>query len=310
MQDKENNIMIDLETMGVHRQAPILAIGLCEFDPDTNTTGSSLYLLTNLNSNIKIGRMPDASTIYWWMRQSDAARQAIIRSENANDLPYILRCLVDWITTRCKSTDTRPIVWGNSASFDISMLEDAMQACNITAPWHYRDVQCYRTLWTQNKHIPLKRTGTAHNALDDAVTQAEHAANILHQQRQLVNDLESKTSLLTHFNKMLHDKITAEQAAWIEWQHGKGAEAGMQWIHNGLMGPGLLPDENDDWGKEAQAYYDANHSEPFPTCHCGRPSSQLWMGHGACCDEHMSVIRKKQYAQQEADSEDLCPDQK
>jgi hypothetical protein len=31
------------------------------------------------------------------------------------------------------------------------------------------------------------------------------------------------------------------------------------------------PDEDEPYGKEAQAYFDANRSDPFPTCtNCGR----------------------------------------
>ncbi len=64
--------------------------------------------------------------------------------------------------------------------------------------------------------------------------------------------------------RIIHDMVTANQAAWIEWQHGRGAEAAMTWIHNGLIGPGHIPDEDSSWGKEAQAYYDANKCDPLP----------------------------------------------
>jgi hypothetical protein len=85
---------------------------------------------------------------------------------------------------------------------------------------------------------------------------------------------------------IIHDMVVAQQAAWIEWQHGEGAEAAMRWIHNGLCGPGHIPDEDAPYGKEPQAYFDANKSDPFPPCTCGRPSNTLWMGQGFCCDEH------------------------
>ena len=39
----------------------------------------------------------------------------------------------------------------------------------------------------------------------------------------------------------------------IEWQHGQGADAAMQWIWNGLAGPGELPPESET---QAQAYFD------------------------------------------------------
>ncbi|MFV2949281.1 hypothetical protein [Pseudomonas japonica] len=43
------------------------------------------------------------------------------------------------------------------------------------------------------------------------------------------------------------------RAAVVEWQEGKGADAAMQWIWNGLAGPGELPPKEET---EAQAYFD------------------------------------------------------
>lgn len=83
-------------------------------------------------------------------------------------------------------------------------------------------------------------------------------------------------------SKALHNNLVAMQAAWIEWKHGRGADAAMQWIENSLDGPGLIPDEDGPWGKEAQAFFDANKSDPFPACVCGRPSNILSAGGGYC----------------------------
>lgn len=47
--------------------------------------------------------------------------------------------------------------------------------------------------------------------------------------------------------------LTGMRAAVIEWQNGKGAEAGMEWIWNGLVGPGELPPKDET---QAQAYFD------------------------------------------------------
>lgn len=82
------------------------------------------------------------------------------------------------------------------------------------------------------------------------------------------------------------DFIVAMQAAIIEWQHGKGAEAGLQWIVNTLAGPGFLPDSSAPYGKEAQAWFSANCANPMPTCACGRPSHIVWMGQGFCSEAH------------------------
>jgi|GEM_PF-5225991 len=76
----------------------------------------------------------------------------------------------------------------------------------------------------------------------------------------LCNRLEREIDGL---DQLLHWKIVGEQAAWIEWQHGKGAEAAMAWIHNGLGGPGHLPDDDAPHGKQAQAWFDAHCPNNF-----------------------------------------------
>ena len=92
---------------------------------------------------------------------------------------------------------------------------------------------------------------------------------------------------------MHHDLLVVMQAALIEWKHGKGADAALQWIVNTLDGPGLLPDSAAPYGKEAQAWFDANQANPLPKCFCGRPSNQGWMGQGFCSVEHYQVARAK-----------------
>lgn len=89
--------------------------------------------------------------------------------------------------------------------------------------------------------------------------------------------------VLADFNQ---DCIVAMQAALIEWKHGRGAEAALGWIVNTLNGPGFLPDPEAPYGKEAQAWFDANCANPLPKCHCGRPSNIGWMKQGFCSQEH------------------------
>jgi len=77
---------------------------------------------------------------------------------------------------------------------------------------------------------------------------------------------------------IIHDITVGQQAAWIEWKHGGGAEEGMQWIENGLAGPGMIPGSCEDdidadapILKDAQAYFDRystwmEGSTPSDTC--------------------------------------------
>ncbi|WP_313064631.1 hypothetical protein [Achromobacter animicus] len=102
-------------------------------------------------------------------------------------------------------------------------------------------------------------------------------------------ELKRKADLIAELSNIIHDMTVAQQAAWIEWQHGAGADAAMQWIENGLAGPGHIPDGAEPYGKEAQAWYDANKADPFPACYCGRPSNILHMGNGYCSTEHYNA---------------------
>ncbi len=103
---------------------------------------------------------------------------------------------------------------------------------------------------------------------------------------KLAAENERFTKAYKMLGECMQDMIVGNQAAWIEWQHGKGAEAAMSWVHNGLWGPGHIPDEDEPWGKEAQAFYDANCAHPLPKCFCGRPSNILAQGKGYCSNEH------------------------
>lgn len=122
---------------------------------------------------------------------------------------------------------------------------------------------------------------------------AEHAMRALLQgsreaAAERADSFERATQTLSRIN---HDFTVVMQAAWIEWQHGRGAEAAMSWIHNTLAGPGNIPDEDEPYAKEAQAYFDANRHDPLPTCFCGRPSNRSWMKQGFCSEQHANEAK-------------------
>lgn len=65
--------------------------------------------------------------------------------------------------------------------------------------------------------------------------------------------------------RVQHNTIVAMQAAWIEWKHGRGAEAAMQWIENTLDGPGLIPwegAEEQTWSTDPNEYFSVNRIGP------------------------------------------------
>lgn len=70
---------------------------------------------------------------------------------------------------------------------------------------------------------------------------------------KLRRDAEATRKSVKILNYLFARNIIAMQSAVIEWEKGKGAAAGMQWIWNTLFGPGQIPDED---GTDAQAYFD------------------------------------------------------
>src|SRR5258706_9274955 len=82
-----NHLMVDLETMSSDMDAAIVAIGAVLFDiegpmlvaEDIDAGAvNCFYTNVDLASSMRLGLKPNASTIMWWLKQSQAARDALI----------------------------------------------------------------------------------------------------------------------------------------------------------------------------------------------------------------------------------------
>lgn len=163
------HLMVDLETCGTKPYSAILTIGAYGFNFD-NDEAQQFYVPIRLKSCTDVGLRIDADTMKWWITQSDEARAAAFNDPTAVDLPVAL----DMFTVFLNS---RPLtLWGNSARFDMGLLEAAYDACGKQAPWQFWREGCYRTIKNMPaaKAIKLQRVGTFHHALDDAQSQALH----------------------------------------------------------------------------------------------------------------------------------------
>lgn len=166
-----NNIMLDLETMGTSSNAAIIAIGAVRFDA---TVRDKFYCAIDLSDCVKNGLEMNPDTVMWWMRQSDAARAQFENPDH--DLVAALDAFRQW-------AGDDPIIWGNGADFDNAILANAYKKTGQEPPWRFWNNRCYRTMKSLKPDIKMERTGTHHNALDDAASQAEHLMRILVRQR-------------------------------------------------------------------------------------------------------------------------------
>ena len=176
------NVMLDLETMGVGPRAAIISIGAIEFDPATQKLGRTFYQNVDLASSVACGGEMDADTVMWWVQQSAGARLAL-KSTLAVDLKTALEKFAQWLS-HCEVSypfvEKNPLLWGNGSDFDNVVLASAYDACGLERPWSFRNNRCYRTLKNlfPDKKLFPPVGGTAHNALDDARWQAQHLLNI------------------------------------------------------------------------------------------------------------------------------------
>ncbi len=163
----DNNVMVDLETMGNGANAAIVSIGAVRFNEEGIT--DKYYQIVDLQSCIDSGLVVTGSTIQWWLKQSDQARKEI--AQGGVQLAAALQDFTKWLGKGV-------ILWGNGASFDNVILASAYRAVGHGQPWKFYNDRCYRTVKNQFPEIKLDRTGTHHNALDDAHTQACHLVEI------------------------------------------------------------------------------------------------------------------------------------
>lgn len=163
--------MLDLETMGNGNEAAITAIGAVKFDLfDRMAEVKKFYVTVDLESSMACGMKMDASTVKWWLTQSDAARQQMLK--DPIDLPTALDAFATWLG----AIDG---MWGNGATFDNVILRSAYRVTNLKAPWGFRADKCFRTMNQMFRLEPLPREGTHHNAVDDADNQRIHLQRII-----------------------------------------------------------------------------------------------------------------------------------
>jgi DNA polymerase III epsilon subunit-like protein len=165
----KSRVMCDIESLGTRPGSAILSIGAVQFTDDGIT--SEFYQRIDLKSCTDYGLTIDPDTVLWWFKQADEARLEIVKPGNALD--QVLGDFGDWL-----GSDPAEI-WGNGASFDNALLAAAYHAIGRKLPWKYSADRCYRTIKALHPQNPFVRTGTLHNALDDARTQARHLLQIL-----------------------------------------------------------------------------------------------------------------------------------
>lgn len=184
MKSAQSDVMVDLETLGNGPRSVIVSIGAVFFGD--GQIGEEFYSRVDPETCVRAGLVMDADTVLWWMGQSFEARSALI-GDGAPALKDVLGDFAWFIGARGLGGVAEQVrVWGNGAAFDNVILGSAYRALRAPQPWKFWNDRCYRTIKELNRHVPLaKRSGTHHNAVDDARSQAEHLMEIFAQPRSM-----------------------------------------------------------------------------------------------------------------------------
>lgn len=178
MKHAMEHVMIDLETLGVNDNAPVLSIGATFFNPATGEFGPDFYETINLTSSVAAGAKPDMDTVIWWLQQSDEARRDIINASLPVD--EVLRRFSHF----CKMYGKDIQVWGNGATFDLTILKNAYRSVNRELPWKFWNERDVRTVVELGKAVGINPKATTylegieHNALHDARYQVTYLSII------------------------------------------------------------------------------------------------------------------------------------
>jgi hypothetical protein len=170
-------LMVDLETGGTKPGCPVFAIGAVFFSStEPEWKGPAFY---GICARKQDGLVEQEDTMAWWAKQNEQARKLIadIEKPDCATLPETLKAFATWCHAHCEPDQLQ--VWGNGADFDNVILSAAYHYAGLQQPWGAYKGRCYRTLKSLRSDIKLMRTGMHHNALDDALSQAEHAVRIM-----------------------------------------------------------------------------------------------------------------------------------
>ena len=175
------HIMLDLETMGNGNNAAIVAIGATEFllpgrvREHWEAKSCEFYQKVDLESSVAAGMQMDVSTVLWWLKQSSDAQFATFEGGGIIPLGDACQHFAKFVDVVSGHDEKNIAIWGNGATFDNVIIRSAFKAVGLPVPWSFRNDKCYRTvinLLPESRRPIFERSGTAHNALDDAITQA------------------------------------------------------------------------------------------------------------------------------------------
>lgn len=158
------DIMLDIETLGLSPGAMVVSVGACSFDRKTGDIGDEFHSAITIKSSTDAGLKMEPQTVMWWMTQSDDAKSSWVKK--GYDLKKVASEFSLWLGVVSSSESS---IWAQG-DMDCNVWGFAMESVGVVRPWPFWAIRDTRTAYDVCGFDPrtIERSGTYHNALDDA----------------------------------------------------------------------------------------------------------------------------------------------
>ena len=165
-----NHCMIDLETLGTLPGSVIMSLGAVAFNQGRDE--ANFYTNIGINSCLNTGMVVDAGAIKFWFTQTTQEARGVLFTGLVGLREALHSFNEFWKTNNCKW------LWSHGLNFDVPHLDVAygLAGYNEFRPWGFRECRDTRTIFSLlpgGKAPEVTRHSGQHNALSDAVYQAE-----------------------------------------------------------------------------------------------------------------------------------------
>lgn len=179
MGDKKfKHVMIDTETLGRTPGSVVRSVAAVEFDPQTGETGRQKVWKIDLTDSMRYGFKVEASTLKWWMMQSDEARREFVEGVETPLVDFFEE-FMEFLADTDEEKDFT--LWCLQLDFDVAMLRSMYSWYNLNVyrcdeevlPWNFRkvrDVRPYMDVLDSAGLLPPK-VADRHTPLSDCLAQ-------------------------------------------------------------------------------------------------------------------------------------------
>ena len=179
------HIVIDLETLDTSPTSLVLSIGAA--------SGYQQPLLTPIQWNLELssqmlkGRTSSVATRDWWTKQPAEVQEAA--TCNPRQTRAALEEFCAWFTALSSQQGDTPVsIWGNSPSFDLTILANLLTQYGFPVPWKYfqeKDLRTFGACMGESFRESREAAANtlAHSAKADAVAELAFILRHLREER-------------------------------------------------------------------------------------------------------------------------------